>query len=38
MPVEKAGVVDFVVEHPKTEDVMLVMVETRDWKTTPQFE
>jgi hypothetical protein len=34
MPVEKPDVVDFVVQHPKTQAVMLVMVETRDWTTS----
>jgi hypothetical protein len=35
MPIEKPDVVDFVAQNPKTRDVLLVMIETRDWKNTP---
>jgi len=36
MPVEKPDVVDFMTVHPKTREVVLAMVETRDWKSTPE--
>jgi hypothetical protein len=36
MPVERPDVVDLLVTNPKTREVMLIMVETRDWTTTPE--
>jgi uncharacterized protein YtpQ (UPF0354 family) len=35
MSVDNAEVIDFVARSPKTNEVLLVMVEARDWKTTP---
>jgi len=35
MPVEKTDVIDLVTTHPKTNTRALVMVETRDWNSTP---
>jgi uncharacterized protein YtpQ (UPF0354 family) len=36
MPVEKPDVVDFVAHNPSTNEVVLVMVETRDWSQVPE--
>jgi len=35
MPVEKPDVIDLMTTHPKTNVLALVMVETRDWISTP---
>jgi uncharacterized protein YtpQ (UPF0354 family) len=34
--VDKADVIDLVVQDPKTGEVMLIMVETRDWRAAPE--
>ncbi len=36
MTVETADVIDFVFQNPKTNEVLLVMVEARDWNSTPE--
>lgn len=36
MPVEKTDLVDFVTHHPKSNELTLVMVETRNWNATPE--
>ena len=35
MSVEQVDVVDFVVRDPKTDEMVLVMVEVRDWNSSP---
>lgn len=35
MPVEVPDVIDFVVQHAENREVALVMVETRDWNSSP---
>ena len=35
MSVEQPGVIEFVARHPKTDDTLLVMVEVRDWNSSP---
>lgn len=36
MPVEKTDVIDLAAHNPTTGELMLVMVETRDWNTAPE--
>jgi len=35
MSVEQPDVIDFVARDPKTDDTLLVMVEVRDWNSSP---
>ena len=35
MSVAQPDVIDFVARHPKTDDTLLVMVEVRDWNSSP---
>src|SRR5213078_1974463 len=35
MSVEQPDVIDFVARDPKTDDTLVVMVEVRDWESSP---